>query len=183
MDVGTMDRTIIEDTRNKPHHHEAKNKWWSEHGVPVVRKKLDFGDYQRADGFSNISIDSKQDMDEVAQNIGRDHDRFIRECERAKSAGYRLIILVEQHKEYNDRGRIDTWIPGTCRRCAHYRRKDCDPREVQGRVCMGGRKPLQGSTARKIIDAIERRHGARFMFCKKSETAKVICDTLGIEYE
>ena len=174
---------IWADTRQRRNKHRHVDDWFSTHGVPFVYKKLDFGDYERCDGFSNISIDTKKDMDEVAQNIGRDHDRFIRECERAKSAGYRLIILVEQHKEYNDRGRIDTWIPGTCRRCAHYRRKDCDPREVQGRVCMGGRKPLQGSTARKIIDAIERRHGARFMFCKKSETAKVICDTLGIEYE
>ena len=174
---------VICDTRQQRGKHGHVDDWLSNHGVPFVYHKLDFGDYQRDDGFSNYSIDTKKDMDEVAQNIGRDHDRFIRECDRARDAGYRLIILVEQHAEYNDHERIATWIPGVCRRCDHYKRKECNPAEVSGRVCKGGRKPLQGDTAFKIIAAIERRHGARFMFCSKRDTARTICETLGIDYD
>lgn len=55
---------------------------------------LPFGDYM-LEG-SNISIDTKQDVQEVAGNIGRDHARFVRECDRARAEGYRLVILVEE---------------------------------------------------------------------------------------
>ena len=171
------------DTRQQAGKHRHVDDWFTSHGVPFHYEKLDYGDYQRDDGFSNISIDTKQDMDEVAQNIGRDHDRFVRECERARQAGYRLVVLVEQHKDYNDRERIKTWVSGVCRRCIHYRNRDCVPAEVTTRTCMRGYKPLQGPTALKIITTIEGQYGARFMFCNKRETARTICELLGIEYD
>lgn len=178
-----MGAGIICDTRQQRGKHGHVDDWFTAHGVPFTYHKLDFGDYSRDDGFSNIVIDTKKDMDEVAQNIGRDHARFVRECDRARDAGHRLIILVEQHAAYNDRNRIASWIPGACRRCVYYRHKECRPQEVAGRMCKGGKKPLQGSTALKIITALESRHGVRFAFCTKRDTAKIICDTLGIEYE
>lgn len=105
---------LYEDTRNKIGRHKLKNQWFAAHGIEVERRKLDFGDYARTDDFSNIVIDTKQDMQEVAGNVGHDHARFVRECDRAAEAGYRLYILVEEHPEYADRDLLATWVSGVC---------------------------------------------------------------------
>jgi len=77
--------TIVEDTRQKVGKHGLKNAWWAAHGVDVVRRKLDFGDYLY--GPSNVVVDTKQDLMALAMDLGRDHARFVRECERAAGAG------------------------------------------------------------------------------------------------
>ena len=115
-------------------------------------------------------------MQEVAGNVGHDHARFVRECDRAAEAGYRLYILVEEHPEYADRDLLARWVSGVCRRC-----RKCDPLESK---CVARRfKPLNGPTLRKIIDRIEYDHGARFLFCDKRDTARVICELLGVKFE
>lgn len=176
MDVGAVDRTIIEDTRNKVGRHKVKNDWWAAHGVSVVRRKLDFGDYARTDDYGNVVVDTKQDVQEVAGNVGHDHARFVRECDRAADAGHRLVILVEEHPEYNDRDQLATWVSGVCKRC-----HKCDPLHSKCRTKRF--KPLNGPTLRKIIDKLEYRHGVRFVFCDKRDTGRVICELLGIDYE
>lgn len=174
---------IICDTRQKASKHINIDSWFDAHGIDYEYRKVDFGDYIRADGFSNISIDTKQDIAEVVGNIGHDHARFVRECDRARDAGWRLIILVEQHPEYNDRARLRTWVSGVCGRCPHKRAGECDPRKIKGRKCLRGRKPMQGSDVADIIAGIERNHGCIFEFCNKRHTARIICEKLGIEYE
>lgn len=167
---------IVEDTRQQARKHNNIEKWMATHGVDFAPRAaaLPFGDYM-LEG-SNISIDSKQDVQEVAGNIGRDHARFVRECDRAAEAGYRLYILVEEHPEYADRDLLATWVSGVCRRC-----RKCDPLESK---CVARRfKPLNGPTLRKIIDRIEYDHGARFLFCDKRDTARVICELLGVKFE
>ena len=73
---------IYEDTRQQDGKHLQKQEWWKAHGIEVVRRKLDFGDYA-TDG-SNVVVDTKRNVAEIAQNInGRQHARFKRECERA----------------------------------------------------------------------------------------------------
>lgn len=147
-----------------------------DHGVRLVTAKLDAGDYS-APG-SNLLVDTKQGLQEVAGNIGRDHARFSREVERARAAGCRLVILVEEHPEYNaDRGRMGLWLPEPCRRC-----RRCDPRRDAG--CARYRsRPMQGATVARTIGTMEERHGFRFEFCRKADTARRICEILGIDYE
>ena len=91
---------IYEDTRQQSGKHENKARWWEGHGVEVERAKLDFGDYMAADGSSNIVVDTKRSIDEVAMDCGRDHARFVREMERAKAAGCRLVVLIEVGRPY-----------------------------------------------------------------------------------
>ena len=84
---------IIEDTRQKPGKHDLKQQYFQSHGVKVIRSKLPFGDYALP---PSVSIDTKQDMEEIAMNIcGKEHRRFISECKAAKAAGCQLVILVE----------------------------------------------------------------------------------------
>ena len=92
-----MNEHIIIDTREKPKAIVNIKKYFDAHGIEYVSKKLDFGDYM-TDEHGKISIDRKQNIDELAKNCTIEHDRFKRELERARKAGAKLVILVEQNR-------------------------------------------------------------------------------------
>lgn len=165
---------IYEDTRQQRGRHAIKHQWWAAHGIAVERRKLDTGDYW-ADG-SRYLVDTKKDVQELAGNVGRDHDRFVRELDRATAEGRTLIVLVEEHPEYERTELIETWVSRVCRRC-----RRCNPLTDPCRAKR--RKPMNGPQLRKILDALHERHGALFMFCDRSETARIVCDLLGVRYE
>ena len=93
---------IIEDTRQQEGQHRHVAAWMRSHGVDFAprARALPYGDYMREG--SNISIDTKKDLDELAGNLGREHARFARECDRARADGYRLVVLTEAGERYND---------------------------------------------------------------------------------
>lgn len=169
---------IVEDSRQQKHKHGNIEKWMVAHGVEFAPRAtaLPFGDYM-LEG-SNISIDTKQDVQEVAGNIGRDHARFVRECDRARAEGYRLVILVEEHPEFNDRSKLCKWMSYVCRRC-----RRCNPFEVGSRCVKYRNKPMNGRTVARIIGTLEKEHGVRFEFCYKRDTARRICEILGVPYD
>ena len=96
---------LLVDSREKPKAIKSILKEFEREGVPYSVTKLFIGDYQDY-GNPFLIIDRKQSIQELAANCTRDHDRFKRELERAKSVGARLVILVEQNR-YKDR---DKWI-------------------------------------------------------------------------
>jgi hypothetical protein len=166
---------ILCDTRQQAGKHRNIDTWLGAHGVPYEYKKLDYGDYQRTG--SNVSIDTKQGLVELSGNLGREHARFVRELDRASAAGFRLVVLVEAGERYEDRSLIEGWVPYPCKRC-----RMCDPLVDDG--CRRYRcRPMQGSSMVKIMATLERRHGVRFAFCSKRDTARTICDLLGVTYE
>lgn len=163
------------DTRQQLGKHNAKNRWFAEHGVETVAVKLDAGDYAYAP--SNILIDTKKDVDELSMDCGKDHARFVREIDRAAAMGCRLVILIEQHPEYNDRENLRHWSGYVCRKC-----RKCDPNN--GDKCRTRKyTPMHGARLAKILDKLEENHGAKFVFCSKSKSAQVICDMMGIPYD
>ena len=178
---------VYEDTRQQKGKHEHKRSWWAAHGVEVVRRKLDFGDYAR-DG-SNVCVDTKADVDEIAKNInGAAHDRFIRECDRAYNAGYRLVFLVENDLGYTNLGDVVRWTNGHCVKCGENcetnPRGICRPLDPHGKCPRHDkRKPIQGPRLYKAMRTIEARHLVRFEFCPPGEAARRICELLGVEYE
>ena len=99
-----MDYLII-DSREKQKAIKNILKAFDSKGIEYETSKLLFGDYM---DFSRpqIVVDRKQTIAELAKNCTTDHDRFVRELERAKKAGSRLVILVEQDR-YKDR---DKWV-------------------------------------------------------------------------
>ena len=100
-----MSRLLLIDTREKPKAIENILAAFEAEGVPVARTKLLFGDY--ADyNRPGIVVDRKQNIAELAKNVTVERARFIAELERAKAAGAKLVILVEQNR-YKDR---DKWI-------------------------------------------------------------------------
>lgn len=68
-------------------------------GVPIERVALSFGDYSAKcdmlDLRSSVAIERKMDLSELARCYCQERKRFIREFERAKEAGAKLYLLVE----------------------------------------------------------------------------------------
>lgn len=178
-----MGREIAIDTRQQAGKHVVKDEWWASHGVPTVRRKLDFGDYM-SEG-SNVSVDTKRGVGEVAQNInGRNHRRFREECKRARAAGCRLVVLVENRDGVTCDGDLMGWTNDHCRPCGFRRRGECDPHDASCKCPRHGtRKPIQGPRLMKAMRTMSARYGVDFMFCDPRESARVICDLLGVDYE
>lgn len=172
---------IFEDTRQKPGKHEQKRRWFEGHGVEVERRALATGDYERADGLSNVLVDTKRSIDELAMDVGRDHERFVRELDRASASGCRLVVLVEVGAPYRELADVAKWYPQPCRRCQH-RGAGCEPRSG-GRCRRFRRKPMQGPTLLSILRSLERDHGCRFEFCHPLHAAERICELLGVRHD
>ena len=99
MALGTL--TVLVDTREQDT--VLFRKRMKALGLPYVRHKLDFGDYScfvLADGAeldlsASFAIERKMNLDELAQCYTRGRKRFEREFERAKAAGARIYLLIE----------------------------------------------------------------------------------------
>ena len=93
---------IIVDTRERPTA-QAKRRYET-FGCPWEQRKLDFGDYSAvftlSDGseFSlenRISLERKLGYSEMCTCYTHDRERFTREFERAKQAGAKIYLLIE----------------------------------------------------------------------------------------
>lgn len=100
-----MNKYIVIDSREKPKAIERIVKEFMLQEIPFVSSKLLFGDYMDWNK-PDVVIDRKQNIAELAKNCTSEHSRFREELERAKAAGARLVILVEQNR-YKDR---DKWV-------------------------------------------------------------------------
>lgn len=154
-----MIRNIQEDTRQKAGKHDIKHSFFESNEINVVRCKLPFGDYAPV---PPVSIDTKENMDEIAGNIcGKEHQRFINECKAARSAGCQLIILVENEVGITDITEVHTWV---------------NPRVVYSPNC------VQGPRLQKAMETITERYGVQFLFCRPDDAGRIITEILG-DYE
>ena len=143
---------IVEDTRNQVGKHKRLNEEFEELGIQVIRSKLYVGDYARLDN-QTVAIDTKKNWLEVAGNVTKQHLRFRAECQRAKEANIRLIILVEEDVSAKN------WKSPVNRR----------------------KKPItmvSGIRLQKIIDTMAEKYGVEFMRCDKQDTASIIINLL-----
>lgn len=104
--------SVLCDTREQPTPRSARRL--RQIGVPIERVALSFGDYSAKcdmlDLRSSVAIERKMDLSELARCYCQERKRFIREFERAKEAGAKLYLLVEN-------GSLDEAYSG------HYRAK------------------------------------------------------------
>lgn len=100
---------IVGDTREQVCGHVERAL--ADLGCPLVRGKLDQGDYtallpiaafpgfERIDGFTSLAdevvIERKANLDEIAGNFTVDRPRFEREFLRAKAADIKVFLLIE----------------------------------------------------------------------------------------
>ncbi|MCH5147611.1 MAG: ERCC4 domain-containing protein [Clostridiales bacterium] len=94
--------TVIVDTREHPT--ASYKKRLAAMGVPTQRRKLDFGDYSAfvtlPDGTEyslekRVSIERKMGLDEICNCYCQSRNRFTKEFERAKNAGAKIYLLIE----------------------------------------------------------------------------------------
>jgi ERCC4-type nuclease len=91
--------TIIVDTREHEHANDHIIGYFDKHNIPYVRRKLDFGDYSfeipHVSYENKIAIERKMSLTELSGNVAQHRDRFEAEFTRAKKAGAKLILMVE----------------------------------------------------------------------------------------
>lgn len=148
---------LIEDTRQQVNKHDLKHSHFEQMGVQLVRCALPFGDYAV---IPEISVDTKNSMNEIASNLTADHERFRHECERAKAAGCMLFILIETEWDINCVDDVHKWQ---------------NPRSPLSA------KSVTGETLERIMKTMERRYGVRFRFCRPDKSAETIVKLLSGE--
>ena len=148
---------LIEDSRQQKGKHETKHKEFADMGVNLLTNVLPYGDYAYP---PRVSVDTKRNMSEIAQNIGgaaSEHQRFKNECIKARDCGAQLIILVENTDGITTVDEVHTWI---------------NPDLVYRP------KAITGARLEKAMKTMSERYGVRFEFCTPEQSAKRIMELL-----
>jgi ERCC4-type nuclease len=141
------------DSREQKYDHVTR--YFDSQDIKWVKSKCVVGDYVNLEN-PMVVIDRKKDLHEVAGNVTKDHERFVRELELAKDLGYRLIVLVEEPNI--------TTLPNVC---SWYNfRKRTNP------------KALDGKRLYKIMKTMSDKYGFEWRFCKKEDCGKRIVEIL-----
>lgn len=140
---------IICDTREKKNSHILD--YFDLKGVPYTVAKLNTGDYMTPGGL--VTVDRKQNLEEMANNLCSPSHRFWREVRRAHDTGLKLIILIED---------------------GHYHGIE-DVKEWRSKYTRVTGRYLANEMARVSIA-----YGVEFLFCNKRSTGKRIMEILGL---
>lgn len=152
-------RVIIEDTRNKPDKNKHIRKQLESLGYKVERCKLYAGDYSYATNQS-VCIDTKADLQEVCGNLTQQHERFQAECIRAKEAGIRLVILI-QDPRIQSLNEVPSWY--------NWRLKK-------------NKSALTGKKLYRIMATMVERYGVEWQFTTRDKIGERIIDILEGRY-
>ena len=153
---------ILIDSREKAHAIQKIIDCFQQHENEYDISKLYIGDYIEY-SHPNTIIDRKRNIQELAMDCTKDHDRFKRELERLVKTKSFMIILVEQNT-YKDRGKtvkVDSiedlilWEP------------------KYGQIC--------GEQIYRIIASWVSKYPIEVRFCNKRSTGKQILEILGGE--
>lgn len=141
---------LIVDTREQKWSHIKT--YLEQNGIEYSLHKLDYGDYMTPG--NHISVDRKQNLDELAANLcTADSRRFWNEIRGASRAGIKLVVLCEHGDGVKTIRDVKPW------RSAYTK--------ITGEMIF--RKMFQASAA----------YGVEFKFCDKSETGAKIVEILG----
>lgn len=142
---------IYADTRQKANKHTVKHNQMISAGITLVSKALNVGDYM-SKGNPKISVDTKQNLDEVYHNIVNDTSRFMKEIRRAFFEHIKLYILVEHEKGIFSLEDICNW--------------------------KSKRGSISGRELAQRMRNLELAYGIEFVFCEKQDSGKKIIELL-----
>lgn len=150
---------LLIDTREKPKAIGEILKTFDEAGIVHESTKLLFGDYMDWNR-PGIVVDRKQNIAELAKNCTSEHVRFRDELERAKKAGAKLIILVEQDR-YKDGNR---WVM---------------VRELSDLILWSSpHTTIRGEKVYRVLASWCAKYDLEVMFCNKKSTGKRILEII-----
>ena len=129
--------------------------YFERHRIPYKVVALSVGDYT-FEG-SNIAVDRKHNLDEVARNLTNrsDSSRFWREVRRAFQQGIQLVILVESGPQVLSINDVPKWK-------SKY-------------------SQVTGRSVQNEMIRLEMAYKVRWCFCSKRSTAKRIIEILNGE--
>lgn len=107
--------------------------------------------------YIRLSIDTKQNLNEVYGNLCQDNERFKAELLRAREAGIKLIILCEHGGKIKTFEDVKNW---------HNPRLDKNP------------YAWNGERLYKTMRTVAEKYNTDFLFCNKEDTGKKIIDLL-----
>jgi ribosome-associated protein len=161
---------LFEDSRQQKNQHELKRAHFEREGWQVERTKLFVGDYMLPGGL--VSVDTKRDIYEVAQNLKQQHERFRRECVKAMEAGYRLVVLVENEEGVRDLYGLADWVEPESHFIKRYKKSG-------GKV----KRRYTGTSLYKACKTMTERYGVEFQFCSPQDAgARVLSILKGGEH-
>ena len=174
-----MAKIIMADTRQKNGSHDNIDAWLILHDIEIRRTKLYVGDYTLPANQS-VCIDTKYGLQEVYGNLIQDHKRFTDECKAAFSAGIKLIVLVEESgiKSVQD---VAKWQNPRVMRWERLR--DAHKAGKQMNKPLSPYPPVSSERLAKAMQTIAERYHIEWRFCDKADTARTICEILGIEVD
>ena len=152
-------RALQIDTRQQAGKHALKDARWEAIGQPTVRSKLAFGDYALV---PPVSVDTKNSIQELAMDITQEHERFRAECEGARDAGCRLVVLVEHEDGVRDLDGLRKWREPE----ASFRKRRAKMR-------------YYGSRIAAACETMRERYGVEFAVCAPEDAADFVLDILG----
>ena len=148
---------IIQDFREKKGHHKEVEEYCEQNGIIMHRLNLRVGDYMLGD-FANgkyfpigkVSIDTKQDLEELASDLHQDKLEFNKKYRKCFEDGIQLIVLVQQ--EVKTVKELISW------KSRHSK--------ITGRYLL------------ELIDRLRLSYGIKFKFCDKKNVGKIVVDLL-----
>lgn len=164
---------LIEDTRNQVGKHRNIQMYCNRHGITIVRKCLNVGDYMLSeDGENpsgNVSVDTKMDLLELCKDVmSNDHRRFRNECIRAQEAGIKLVVLVEEYPPF---GKVDLWdVPRF--NTSNKWHKSGDPMTL-----------VDPKTFSKALETMTMKYGVVFRFCHRRQSPNRLIKYLKGEFK
>lgn len=168
---------FMHDTRDKRGKHDNVTGGLTAMGHEIVRSKLYAGDITLLHDHSTC-IDLKQSLNEVESNLVQSHERFRRECERARAAGIRLVILVEDESIYGI-DEVAKWENPRYKRWMRLNEAHKAGRMLH--VKIPARPPIRGDRLHKAMVTMTERYGVEWQFSRHDEVAKRVCEILGVD--
>lgn len=147
-----MIEKIYVDTREKPQAIVKILATFDRLGVNVIRQKLDEGDYM-VSLDDTVTIDRKQNLSEICNNLTWDRERFKRELRRAQDKGKTLYILCEHGGAIKSLEDVRSWV---------------NPRLKHSP------KAVSGMQLHVMMLTFSGRYGVKWRFCDKRRTGKEI---------
>lgn len=142
---------LIVDSREKQWKHIKK--YLDSNNIPYQVKKLDVGDYFNTNN-PIVVIDRKANLQEVCSNLmtGKENfHRFAKECRRARDLKIRFIVLIEG-TDCNSISDVKQWRSKYSKHTGEW-------------------------LAKQMVNLFYA-YKVEWMFCKKNQTAKIICEIL-----
>lgn len=155
-----MNLIMVQDAREKKNYHNNIEDYCKKINLPIIRKRLNVGDYRLATisknneiiFINNISVDVKGvgGLEELASDLYSDKLAFNKKYKKCLKDGIKLIVLVEEPIKYLTE--LVAW------KSKHSR--------INGRFLLD------------MIHTIQVSYGVKFVFCDKKDTPQKLFELL-----